>query len=578
MDRRWITDSTPDPRFRIYTRANAGEVLSRPCSPLGWSMFWDGAIIPGWRDAYLELGVLLPEELSDTDPPVCGNFGGYLYNNLSMVRTWSIRSPGGSADAGDRAFIGDHPDLPPYRPDPLDDNDTARARTAESIGRLLSHETYPGLDEQRERSLRLRGSRPELTGLSDAELVQHARRLMPTVRRLFAEHTVVSIGAALGPAMLAGLAARLGDDSIPMRAVAGLGEVDSAAPSLALWELSRTVRDCAELTALFDAGADGLLDRITGDDTPTVKEFRARLDGFLDEFGSRGPDEWDIARDTWETRPSLALATIDRARHVPDDRSPHNGHQQRRTEREALEVRLRAELAADGEALATCEAALRASRVYLRGRERAKTTIVRVLHEARVALRELADRHTRDGHLRHPDELWQLTDPELDSYLADPPAFAELLSERRAAFAALHDLEPPYFIVGTPPPLDDWPVRHHRDVERAELGDVLVGIPGAPGVHTGAVRIVTDPEEIDELEPGDVLVTPSTDPSWTPLFLTAAAVIVETGAQTSHAVIVSRELGLPCVPSVADATRRLTPGMQVTVDGNTGTVTVGDPA
>ena len=92
----------------------------------------------------------------------------------------------------------------------------------------------------------------------------------------------------------------------------------------------------------------------------------------------------------------------------------------------------------------------------------------------------------------------------------------------------------------------------------------------------GRGRVLLDPAEGGELEPGDVLVAPITDPSWTPLFVPASAVVVDVGAQVSHAVIVSRELGIPCVVSVTDATRRIPEGALVTVDGTTGTVTVGE--
>jgi pyruvate,water dikinase len=76
------------------------------------------------------------------------------------------------------------------------------------------------------------------------------------------------------------------------------------------------------------------------------------------------------------------------------------------------------------------------------------------------------------------------------------------------------------------------------------------------------------------LEPGDVLIAPQTDPSWVPLFVPAAAVIVNVGAMGSHAMIVSRELGIPCVVSVADATHAIPDGAMVTVDGAAGTVTI----
>ena len=90
----------------------------------------------------------------------------------------------------------------------------------------------------------------------------------------------------------------------------------------------------------------------------------------------------------------------------------------------------------------------------------------------------------------------------------------------------------------------------------------------------GRARVVTSSLDPTALEPGDILVAPSTDPSWTPLFVPAAGVVVNVGAPQSHAVIVSRELGIPCIPSVTDATRRIPDGALVEVDGGAGTVTI----
>jgi pyruvate,water dikinase len=86
--------------------------------------------------------------------------------------------------------------------------------------------------------------------------------------------------------------------------------------------------------------------------------------------------------------------------------------------------------------------------------------------------------------------------------------------------------------------------------------------------------VILSPDDPRHLDPGDVLVAPITDPAWTPLFVPAGAVVVDVGAQISHAVIVSRELGIPCVVSVTDGTRRIPDGATVTVDGANGTVTV----
>ena len=132
---------------------------------------------------------------------------------------------------------------------------------------------------------------------------------------------------------------------------------------------------------------------------------------------------------------------------------------------------------------------------------------------------------------------------------------------------------PPFYFVGEQPPLDDWPMRGAAMAQVA-AGDVLTGLGGCPGVATGRARVVTDPGDPRGLEPGDVLVAPLTDPSWTPLFVAADAVVVDVGAVMSHAIIVSRELGIPCAVSVTDATRRIPDGALIEVDGGAGTVRI----
>ncbi|MDQ1403470.1 MAG: rifampicin phosphotransferase, partial [Actinomycetota bacterium] len=135
-------------------------------------------------------------------------------------------------------------------------------------------------------------------------------------------------------------------------------------------------------------------------------------------------------------------------------------------------------------------------------------------------------------------------------------------------------LEPPFIVNGTVPPIEEWKERGASHVDRARPGEVLTGISGCSGVHTGRAVVILSPDDPRHLDPGDVLVAPITDPAWTPLFVPAGAVVVDVGAQISHAVIVSRELGIPCVVSVTDGTRRIPDGATVTVDGANGTVTV----
>jgi pyruvate,water dikinase len=89
--------------------------------------------------------------------------------------------------------------------------------------------------------------------------------------------------------------------------------------------------------------------------------------------------------------------------------------------------------------------------------------------------------------------------------------------------------------------------------------------------------VVLATDAVAAFEEGDILVAPQTDPSWTPLFVLAAAAVVDVGAANSHAMIVSRELGIPCAAGVTGATNRIPDGSLIEVDGTTGTVTVLEP-
>jgi pyruvate,water dikinase len=106
----------------------------------------------------------------------------------------------------------------------------------------------------------------------------------------------------------------------------------------------------------------------------------------------------------------------------------------------------------------------------------------------------------------------------------------------------------------------------------AQAGDDrLVGTPASAGAVTATARVVLDPVGA-HLEPGEILVAPSTDPGWTPLFLTAGGLVMEMGGANSHGAVVAREYGIPAVVGVADATLRITTGQQITVEGATGQV------
>lgn len=575
---RWIEDQPYSEKASFWTRANVGEVLPEPPSPAGWDLvFGNGGTVAGWRDcAVNRLGV--GEEELDPDPNRCdfiGLFGGYGYLNATWIRVWAERTPGMSAAAIDAAYFGDHPDVPPYVKEPWHENPATTAQMEKWLAWVLGDMDQSELEADRQLARTIRRERPNLEVMSDAELLDRALKMRPVCRRMFDQHINQSGAASIGPGAIGAICAGIGRPGDAMRLIAGLGGVDSAAPSYAMWELSRSVRRSPVLTAMFDRGPGGLNAVLRASDEPDAVAFCAELDAFLAEYGSRGPNEWDIMAETWETAPDIALAAIDRMRLGDDEGSPMARNAGRVTERERVRDEIRAALAGDAEALAQFDAAMASALTFVPGRERSKTNIIRVIEETRIAVWEIGRRAVARGEIDRPQDICFLFEDELRA-LAEGrlTGLRQTVEERRSYYDWLLTLEPPFIINGPPPPNTTWAKRADHVSIRAMEGDELHGVAGCPGTARGRARVVLDASDPTVLEPGDILVAPMTDPAWTPLFVPAAAVVVDVGAPLSHAIIVSRELGIPCVVSVTDATRRIPDGALVEVDGDAGTVRV----
>jgi len=546
---RWVIDTQPSEKYRIVTRANAGEVMPDPCSPLTGTLGMFQAGEQGWRDAYVVTGTFDRDEFEPDRTNTISCFGGYLFLNMSMTRLYGLRTGLMTPAQVDMQYFGEMAGIPPYEDEarPTDESPEATRRLTEFMAKeLWGRDDLPELRADAAQTERIARDRPSFEDLTLQELIDRARSFVPLYRRLFNRHIVVSGNSGMGVGTVAGICAAVGRPELTMTLVAGIGDVDSAAPSMMMWELSR-------------------LDGAAFDDA-----FRV----FLDRFGSRGPNEWELRSHTWGTKPEIALAAIDRMRAAPDSASPSAHQAARRDEAEAAAAEVRALVAGDEEVAAQLEAGLRAARLFLAGRERTKTNCIRVVHEQRLACREIGRRLVDAGHLDNVEQVFMFRDDEMDAVIADPAPWTDVARERERQYLQLFELEPPFVIVGDPPPLSEWKRRDATSATTASSGDVLAGIPGCPGVATGRARVVLDPSDPTALEPGDILVAPLTDPAWTPLFVPAAAVVVDVGAQITHAVIVSRELGIPCVVSVTGATKTIPDGATITVDGTAGTVTI----
>ncbi len=540
---KWLTDTAASTRFPVYTRSNASDVLPDPVSPLGATLSWVPGIMEGWRDGNVSNGAFAMEELTGEGIiPTCGLFNGYFYVNASVVRVFGERSGAGAAGI-DAAFFGNRPDTPPYVAHPDDLSDAAGARIGERVGWVLSTTEWPDMDESKRQADAARANRPDLTAMSDADLVAYARSFIALNRRFFDDHVISSSNTAIGPAILGGIVPQL-----MVRLIAGAGDVDSAAPSGAMWKLSR-------------------LDQ-------SSPEFQEGFANFLRTYGSRGPNEWDIYSDVWETKPQLALSLIDSMRAAPESSDPVTRHLAVIADREAATAEALALVAGNEEATGMLLAAQASAMRFNAWRERTKANCIKAINEQRVAMLELAGRHL--DVLADRRDVFMLLETELDQFVADPSALAQTVADRKAAWRQLWELEPPYFIESDKgiPEIEDLHPKADSHSVAAVAGEVLTGAPGCAGVVRGRACVILDASDPTALEPGDILVAPNTDPAWTPLFVAAGGVIVDVGALNSHAVIVSRELGIPCAVSVVDATKRIPNGALVELDGAAGTVTM----
>jgi len=576
MDR-WIVDSEPSVRYPTYTRANAGEVIPDPMTPLTVTLGIMTAGEAGWRDAYVSTGTLDADEFEDDRPNTIACFGGYLYLNMSLTRIYGVRTPGMTPEMVDFQYFGTMPGIPPYAEEarPTDESPVHTARLDEFLKTYtFARDDLPELRADRDEVDAFIAARPDLTAVADADLVARIRETTPIYRRLFERHITVSASSGVGIGTVAGICDAVGRVDLAMTLVGAAGDVDSAAPCWALWDLSRMVAGSHDLMTAFDDGVKGLPARLQASTSADAAQFLSSFGDFLCRFESRGPNEWELRSAVWGTKPELALAAVDRMRLAGPEATPEANARRLAAAREEATNEVRSLVAADAEAAARFEAGMRAALLFSAARERTKTNNIKIVHEGRLAMRELGRRMVEGGQLGAAEQVFMLRDDELDAFLADPSAFTATLEQREADYLSLFDLEPPFVLNGAPPPVSQWARRGSTSTEKAVPGTVLTGIPGCAGVGVGRARVILDPADPTALEPGDVLVAPVTDPAWTPLFVPAAAVVVDVGAQITHAVIVSRELGIPCVVSVTGATSSIPDGAMVRVDGAAGTVTL----
>ena len=288
---------------------------------------------------------------------------------------------------------------------------------------------------------------------------------------------------------------------------------------------------------------------------------RLDLDTFLRRHGYHGPREGEMSSVMWREDPAPLLEIIDGYRAMGDEKNPANADGTRNHQRAAAERELLAALPKSRRAGARVILAMARRYVPLRGV--AKVALLQSIDVCRAAARRMGGCLTADGLLDDPSDIFFLTLDEVRAGHWD--GARELVAFRRARHESHQDLDLPVTWRGMPEPIT-------RD-EAPSVETMLDGMPGSPGVAEGVVRVLTDPGE-SYMEPGEILVAHTTDPSWASVLFLSSALVTDIGGQLSHAAIVARELGVPCVVNTRNGTTVLRTGDRCRVDGTAGRVEV----
>ena len=416
-------------------------------------------------------------------------------------------------------------------------------------------------------------------------LPAHATALerLDLVERVLDEQLMTAVMEQLPPAVagyvwfgiaraLLGRLARRGELPAVLR---GLPNNVTTDMDLELWRTATVLRDDPASASLLRATApQEIAQRYTEGTLPGTAQ--AALRQFLASYGHRAVAEIDLGAPRWSDDPTHIVNVLANYLRLGDpDLAPDRQFARAAGEAEAMAAELAKRAGAPrrlrGRAVAY---GLRRARAAAGMREQPKFAFILVLAGLRGQVRAVGEDLAAAGRIDEPEDVFflDLIEARVGVRGAD---LHEIVTERRRTYE--HEMRRRH--------VPRLLLSDGTDVEAAIAADAaaspdaaqlppgtLAGAPASAGSVTARARVVLDPASA-HLEPGEILVAPSTDPGWTPLFLTAGGLVMEMGGAMSHGAVVAREYGLPAVVGVPDATTRIRTGETITVDGAAGTVT-----
>lgn len=319
------------------------------------------------------------------------------------------------------------------------------------------------------------------------------------------------------------------------------------------------------LASKLISGLSGNLTVETNEKLWHVAMGQLTLDDFLKDFGHRAVGEFELAQPRWRegtTYLEQIIASFSQKTVESDEQTQADSlHFEKQIEqREAAETELGEAIENRKNLRKQIESELDFTRRYMPFRETAKFYLMLGYEQIRRALVELDNRYELDGG------IFYLVPDELDRLIKDEK-FGDVIAERKTQRKLLLQIEVPDVVfsdsldrIGVELPID--------------AADTYVGVGVSAGVAKGRARVLLAPTDIQPSERDYILVCPSTDPAWTPLFMQASGLVMERGGMLSHGAVVAREYGVPAVVNIPNATQNIADGQMLQVDGNQGIVSI----
>ena len=373
------------------------------------------------------------------------------------------------------------------------------------------------------------------------------------------------------------------DATEPYRLLHGFPTVNTEAQR-GLWQLSRIVHDHPKLLSLLDNhGLDTALHLLRGS-----SEGRTFLDTLLDyveEYGWRADSVMELAEPLWRDDLTTPLAAVRHMARLAGGHDPDSRLARAAAERERLLAAARGGLAGRPQQLAHFDLLYQQAAYQVVVDEEHNFWIDQMGDAVmRLPVLEIGHRLAERGLLDQRDDVFYLHEQEVEAGLAGRD-LRETAHARRRNVERWAAVSPPADIGDEGRDAGETVVdqftlsmiKMDGVLRDQPLGSRLLrGHAGAPGIVSGPARVCLSLDEAFALEPGEILVCEMTVPTWTPVLAAAAGVVTDTGGVLSHSAIVAREVGIPCVAGLSNATRIITSGMRITVDGSAGTVHLED--